>query len=80
MPFYQCHIIKKVNRNVQEEPQAEAAANPRHQEEAKKEKVTQINMRIVNKQMHDKYKDKFPLQNAKRTEETHRQRAGQDQT
>ena len=27
---------KKVNRNVQEEPQAEAAANPRHQEEEKK--------------------------------------------
>ena len=26
----------KVNRNVQEEPQAEAAANPRHQEEEKK--------------------------------------------
>ena len=28
--------IKKVNRKVQEEPQAEAAANPRHQEEEKK--------------------------------------------
>ena len=28
-------IIKKVNRNVQEEQQAEAAANPRHQEEEK---------------------------------------------
>ena len=27
---------KKVNRNVQEEPPAEAAANPRHQEEEKK--------------------------------------------
>ena len=27
---------KKVNRKVQEEPQAEAAANPRHQEEEKK--------------------------------------------
>ena len=28
---------KKVNRKVQEEPQAEAAANPRHQEEEKKQ-------------------------------------------
>ena len=27
---------KKVNRNVLEEPQAEATANPRHQEEEKK--------------------------------------------
>ena len=26
---------KKVNRNVQEEPQAEVASNPRHQEEKK---------------------------------------------
>ena len=29
-------LYKKVNRNVQEEPQAEVAANPRHQEEEKK--------------------------------------------
>ena len=29
-------ITKKVNRKVQEEPQAEAAANPRHQEEEKR--------------------------------------------
>ena len=29
-------FIKTVNRKVQEEPQAEAAANPRHQEEEKK--------------------------------------------
>ena len=28
--------LKKVNRKVQEEPQAEAAANPQHQEEEKK--------------------------------------------
>ena len=28
--------MKKVNKKVQEEPQAEAAANPRHQEEEKK--------------------------------------------
>ena len=29
-------IKKKVNRKVQEEPQAEVAANPWHQEEEKK--------------------------------------------
>ena len=29
-------LLKKVNRKVQEEPQAEAAANPRYQEEEKK--------------------------------------------
>ena len=50
-----------------------------------REKVTQINVCIANKQMHDKHKTSslFPKQgdqNAKRTEETHRQRAGQDQT
>ena len=28
-------VCEKVNRTVQEEPQAEAAANPRHQEEEK---------------------------------------------
>ena len=45
--------------------------------------MTQINVCIANKQMHDKHKDQLPLspkqgdQNAKRTEETHRQRAGQ---
>ena len=47
--------------------------------------VTQINVCIVNTQMHDKHKDQLTLpqqsdQNAKRTEETHRQRAGQDQS
>ena len=47
--------------------------------------MTQINVCIANKQMHDKHKDSslFPKQgdqNVKRTEETHRQRAGQDQT
>ena len=50
-----------------------------------REKVTQINVCIANKQVHDKHKDQLPLpkqgdENAKRTEETHRQRAGQDQT
>ena len=49
-----------------------------------REKVAQINVCIANKQMHDKHKGQLPLpkqgaQNAKRTEETHRQRAGQDQ-
>ena len=30
------HLEKKVNRKVQEEPQAEVAANPSYQEEEKK--------------------------------------------
>ena len=30
------NLDKKVNRKIQEEPEAEAAANPRHQEEEKK--------------------------------------------
>ena len=47
--------------------------------------MTQINVCIANKQMHGKHKDQLPLsqqgdQNAKMTEETHRQRAGQGQT
>ena len=49
-----------------------------------REKVTQINVCIANKQMHDTHKDQLPLpqgdQNAKRTEEKHRQRKRQDQT
>ena len=53
----------KVNRKVQEEPQAEAATNPRHQEEEKK--MTQINVCIANKQMHDKHKDQLPLPQAR---------------
>ena len=69
---------KKVNRKVQEEPQAEAAANPWHQEEKKK-------VCIANKQctISTKTSSLFPKQgdqNAKRTEETYRQSAGQDQT
>ena len=81
--FKSYRSFKKVNRKVQEEPQAEVAANPCHQKEEKK--VTQINVCIANKQMHDKHKTSplFPKQddqNAKRSEETRRQRAGQDQT
>ena len=49
-----------------------------------REKVTQINVYIANKQMHDKHKDQLAPkqgdQNANWTEETHRQRARQDQT
>ena len=50
-----------------------------------REKVTQINVCIDNKQMHDKHIDQLFLpkqgdQNAKRTEETRRQKVGQDQT
>ena len=44
---------------MQEEPQAEVAANLRHQEEEKE--VTQINVCIANKQMRDKHKDQHPL-------------------
>ena len=51
--------FKKVNRKVQEEPLAEIAPNPWHQK--KREKVTQINVRIANKQMHDKHKAQFPF-------------------
>ena len=64
---------KKVNRTVQEAPEAEAAAKP--PTPGGREKVTQINVCIANKQMHDKHKDQLPLlfpkqgdQNAKRTE------------
>ena len=56
-------ICKKVNRKVQEEPQGEAAANPRRQEEEKK--VTEINVCIANKLMHDKHKDQLPLPQAR---------------
>ena len=49
--------IKKVNRKVQEEPQAEVAANPWHQVEEKK-------WHIAYKQMHDKHKDQLPLPQA----------------
>ena len=56
-------LKKKVNRKVQEEPQADVAVNPRHQEEEKK--VTQINVCIANKQMHDKHKDQLPLPQAR---------------
>ena len=34
--FNKTFKFKKVNRKVQEEPQAEAAVDPRHQEEEKK--------------------------------------------
>ena len=59
----------KINRTVQEEPQAEVAANPWHQQEEKKwHRLTCV----ANKQMHDKHKDQLPLpkandQNAKRS-------------
>ena len=61
---------KKIKRKVQEEPQSESGANPRHQ---RKKKMTQINLCIANKQMHDKLKDQLPLpqarwSNAKRSE------------
>ena len=49
---------------MQEEPQAEFTANPWHQEEEKK-KVTQINVCIANKQMHDKHNDQLPFPQAR---------------
>ena len=52
-----------VNRKVQEEPQAEVAANPLIPGGTKK-KVTQINVYIANKQMHDKHTDQLPLPQA----------------
>ena len=54
---------KKVSRTVQEVPQAEAAANPRHQE--KEKKMTQINVCIANKQMRGKHKDQLPFPQAR---------------
>ena len=54
---------KRVNRKAREEPQAEAAANPRHQEEEKK--WHKINVCIANKWMHDKHKDQLPLYQAR---------------
>ena len=73
---------KKVNRKVQEEPQTEVAANPWHQEEEKKwHRLTCA--WLTNKcTITQKTSSLFPKQagqNAKRTEETHKQRAGQDQ-
>ena len=56
-------INKKVNRKAQEVPQAEIEANLWHQEEEKK--VSQNNVCIANKQMHDKHKDQLPLPQAR---------------
>ena len=57
------YSLVKVNRKVQEEPQAEVAANPWHQKEEKK--LTQINVCIANKQMHYKHKDQLPRPQAR---------------
>ena len=78
-PYIMCANRKgsseKVNRKVQEEPQAEVADTRR------KRKVTQINVCIANNKCTIGTKTSAPFpkqgdQNAKRTEETHRQRAG----
>ena len=76
-------LVKRVNRKVQAEPQAEAAANPRHQEEEKKRHTLTCAQQTNKCTIRTKTSSLFPKQgdqNAKRTEETHRQRAGQDQT
>ena len=43
---------KKVNRKVQEEPQSEAAANPRHQEEDKNFKIRKGHTESIHKFHH----------------------------
>ena len=53
--------FKKVNRKVQGMPQSQTAANPRHQEEEKKDK----NIHAQNKQMFEKHKDQLPLPQAR---------------
>ena len=45
-----------VNRIVQEEPQAQAAANP----DTRKKRKSDTDLCIANKQMHDKHKDQHP--------------------
>ena len=55
-----CNYVKKLNRKVQGMPQSQTAANPRHQEEEKKDK----NIRKANKQMYEKHKDQLPLPQA----------------
>ena len=57
-------LQNKVTRKVQVTPQSQTAANPRHQEEEKKEKT---HMRKTNKQMHEKHKDQPPLPQTRRT-------------
>ena len=76
-------FLIEVNRKAQEEPKAEAAANPRHQvEEKKRHRLTRA--QLTNKcTISTKTSCLFPKQgdqNAKRIEETHRQRAEQGQT
>ena len=46
-------------------PQSQTAANPRHQEEEKKDKTYR---RKTNKQMYEKHKDQLPLPQARWSE------------
>ena len=48
---------KNVNRHFQGVPQSQAAANPWHQEEEKKDQ----HQRVQNKQMHEKHNDQLSL-------------------
>ena len=59
-------VFKKVNRKVQGMPQSQTAANPRHQEEAKKDK----NMHVQNKCTRKALFRKQGEQNAKSNGET----------
>ena len=56
-------ITQKGEQKSPGTPQAEVAAYLWHQEEEKK--VTQINVCLANKQMHDKHKDQLPLPQAR---------------
>ena len=61
MPF-PSHAIKKVNRKAREEPQPEGKLTSTP---GGRENVTQINVCIANKQMHDKHKEQLPLPQAR---------------
>ena len=55
------NITKKVKRKIQGVTQSQTAANPRYQEEEKKDKTS---MCKTNKQMHEKHIDQRPLSQA----------------
>ena len=52
-------VSKRVNRKVQEEPQAEPLTPEG------REKVRRVDVCIANKQMHDKHKDQLPFPQSK---------------
>ena len=58
-------VQQKSYRKIQGMPQSQTAANPRHQEEEKKDKKY---TRKTNKQMYEKHKDQLPLSQARWSE------------